>query len=324
MGGLPVAALVVGGLAMLGIVLFFAGLARALSRNPYDVDDRMEHYAMRASVVGGHVTGGARARGRLTRDIDRQLTRRGRGHTLELELAQADLKLTPGEFIVVMVTGVLLAFALGLLIFKQWYVALPCAILGYLGPRWYLVFRQYQRRSAFSGQLPDAISLMSTSLRSGYSLLQSMELLSRELQPPISEEFGRVVREIGLGVAFDQAISNMRNRIRNEDLDLLVTALLIQHEVGGNLSLILDTINHTIRERIRIKGEVRILTTQQQASGYFVGAMPFLLTVLLFVISPAYMGQFFNSLCGQLIFFTVLVLVGSAMLVIRRIISIEV
>ncbi len=316
--------LVIGILAMAGIVFIFAGLAAARVRRPYDVDERMEHYAARASVVGGGATGGGRSRSRLTRDLDRELVRRGRARSLAGELAQADLKLTPAEFIVAIATCVLIAFGVGLIIFKQWYVALPCAILGYLGPRWYVAFRQLQRRNAFSAQLPDGVSLMATSLRSGYSILQSMELLSRELQPPIAEEFGRVVREMNLGIAFDQAISNLRRRIPNDDLDLLVTALLIHHEVGGNLSVILETINHTIRERIRVKGEVRILTTQQQASGYFVGSMPFLLTVLLFIISPSYMGQIFVSLCGQAIFFTVILLVGSALLIIRRIVDIEV
>jgi tight adherence protein B len=103
-----------------------------------------------------------------------------------------------------------------------------------------------------------------------------------------------------------------------------VTVLLIHHEVGGNLSLILDTINHTIRERIRIKGEIRILTAQQQASGYFVGSLPFLLTILLFVISPSYMGQLFDTICGQSIFAAAVMLVIAALLIIRRIVSIEV
>ena len=151
-----------------------------------------------------------------------------------------------------------------------------------------------------------------------------MDLLSKEMHPPISDEFGRVVREMGLGVGMETALNNLLRRMQNSDLELIVTAIMIQYQVGGNLAQILDMISHTIRERVRIKGEIRILTAQQQLSGYFVGALPFGVSVLLFVLNPGYMSQSFNALCGQLIFFTAFLLVGIAFIFIRKIVALEV
>ncbi|MBI1801021.1 MAG: type II secretion system F family protein [Chloroflexi bacterium] len=233
------------------------------------------------------------------------------------------MKLTPAEFWAINGSAVILAILLGFIIFRVILVALPFGILGYIAPRWYLGWRQTRRRTAFAAQLPDAITLLANSIRSGSSLPQSMELISRESQPPIAEEFGRVIREIGLGLAIEPALNNMARRIRNDDLDLMVTAILVQHEVGGNLAQILEIIGFTIRERIRIKGEINVLTAQQKGAGYLVGSMPLIVTVILFLINPVYMSELFNSVVGEALFCTSFGLVGTAFLLIRKIVNIE-
>src|SRR5205085_11311004 len=131
--------------------------------------------------------------------------------------------------------------------------------VGWFIPKVWLARRQAGRLKAFNNQLGDTISLMSNSLRSGLSLVQSMEMISREAEPPISEEFQRVVREIGLGVGPQDALQHFVRRVNSDDLDLLVTAILVQFEVGGNLSKILDSIATTIRERVKLKGEIRTM-----------------------------------------------------------------
>ena len=126
----------------------------------------------------------------------------------------------------------------------------------------------------FNKQLPDTITLIANALRAGSSFLQAIELVVRESAPPISTEFGRVIREVNLGLSFDVALENMVRRVRSEDLELMATAISIQHTVGGNLAEILDSIAYTIRERVRIQGEIRTLTAQQRLSGYVVGFLP--------------------------------------------------
>lgn len=312
----------VGALCMGSIVILFAGVARVLSSRS-TVTNRFEHYVWRRAPAGDDPAA-TRPTGALTRGVDSVLARRGNKADLTRDLARADLHITPAEFVIINFTCVFAALGLFLLIFKVWYVALPFSFLGYYLPHLFVKFRQARRQAAFSAQLPTALNLVSSSLRSGYSLLQALELLSKEMPPPIGEEFGRVVREIGLGIALEPALGNLMRRVENTDLELLVNAILIQHRTGGNLAEILEIISHTIRERVRIKGEIRVLTSQQQFSGYVVGALPFGVTIVLFIVNPAYMGQLFNGLCGILMFFTAFLLVGLAFILIRKIVTFEV
>jgi len=132
-------------------------------------------------------------------------------------------------------------------------------------------------------------------LRAGSSFLQAIELVVRESRPPISTEFGRVIREVNLGLPFDQALENMVRRVRSDDLELMATAIAVQHQVGGNLAEILDSIAYTIRERVRIKGEIQTLTAQQRLSGYVVAGLPISLAGFLFVAAPGFMDPMFAN-----------------------------
>lgn len=306
-------------LCTLSVIIMFAGVARFLFGSSA-ISQRLDRFGTRA----GADNGASKDKSRLTDELDKELVRRGRSSDLALQLARADLKLTPAEFILLTFAVVAGAAVLFYLIFRQPFMALPGAVVGYFLPRVYIGIRQGRRQAAFAAQLPDAVGLLANSLRSGYSLLQSMELLSREMAPPIGDEFGRVVREMGLGIDLETAMNNMVRRNNNDDLDMAVTAILINHEVGGNLSQVLEIIGHTIRERIRIKGEISVLTAQQRSAGYLVGSMPFLLTMVLFVLNGDYMGELFRSVCGMLLACTAFSFVGVAFLAIRKIVAIEV
>ncbi len=166
---------------------------------------------------------------------------------------------------------------------------------------------------------------MVNGLRSGYSVMQAMEAVSREMAPPLATEFGRVGQEVQIGLSLDQALSNMLRRIRSDDLDLVVTAINVQREVGGNLAEILDVISFTIRERVRIKGEIRALTAQGRYSGYVISLLPICLVLVLFVVNKPYVSQLFTSgWCGWAMVVCGLLMIGTGFIAIQKIVAIEV
>jgi tight adherence protein B len=260
--------------------------------------------------------------------VDKAFGRQTYAKTVQRKLAQADLKLTLLEFILAKVFATTAMAALGVFIGRAGPVqmvifGLGAALIGFFGPDWFVKFRISKRIKAFNGQLGETVGLMANSLRSGYSLLQSMELVARESPEPIGSEFTRVVREVGLGVTAEEALNNLYRRMPSDDLDLLITAINIQYEVGGNLAHILDTIAHTIRERVRIKGEINVLTTQGRVTGYLVTSLPFLIGVMVTIINPSYMSALWEfpwiimPICGGIMIFV-------GFLVIRKIVDIEV
>src|SRR5205823_10561873 len=167
------------------------------------------------------------------------------------------------------------------------------------------------RLATVNKHLPAPIPLHSNSLRAGSSFLQSIELVSRETPGPMGEEMCRVVREVNLGLGMDEALANMVRRIKSDDLDLMVTAIGVQQQVGGNLAEILDTIAFTIRERVRIKGDINTLTAQGRYSGYLVAFLPIGIMITLNFINPEFMQPLFTQLIGQ-----ILLGVGAVMMII--------
>jgi tight adherence protein B len=151
-----------------------------------------------------------------------------------------------------------------------------------------------------------------------------METVAQQLSPPISAEFHRVVQEIGLGLHYEQALNNMLRRVPSEDLDLMITAINIQGKVGGNLAEILDTIGITIRERVRIKGEVRVLTAQQMISGYILTGLPVALGLVLYMINKEYIGRMFSDPCGWVMLGVAAMMMTIGFLIIRKIVDIQV
>ncbi|MGB3905212.1 MAG: type II secretion system F family protein [Anaerolineae bacterium] len=258
--------------------------------------------------------------------LDRALARQSFAKRIATDLARANLKLTVAEFVLVNLGIVAIGALMGAYLVRElWIVgAVAGAVLGFIAPRVFLGLRQGRRLNAFNDQLGDTITLLANSLRSGYSLLQSMEMVARELPPPMSEEFERVTREIGLGLSNEDALKNLLRRITSDDLDMMITAINIHHEVGGNLSEILDTIGHTIRERVRIKGEIRTLTSMARYSGYIVTILPVAVAGLLFVMSNEYMSKLWQDPCGIQMIGVAAVGMFVGWIVIRRIVNIEV
>ena len=205
------------------------------------------------------------------------------------ELAQADIKMKPGELILVTIASIIAVAVIGYVIgTKSFLLAFLGAVLGFFLPRMYIRSQRSRRLVRFNSQLSDMLSLMVNGLRAGFSTLQSMEAVAKEMPTPISDEFRRVVQEVSLGVSSDKALDNLVRRIPSDDLDLVVTAMKVQREVGGNLAEILDTISHTIRERVRIKGEIRTLTAQMKYSARILALLPIGLTLAIYLINRDY------------------------------------
>ncbi len=309
-------------LAFLSIFLLFYGLDRAMSQ-PDAISSRLDRYASRAATQAEGPSADI-YQPRVFRGLNRMIVA-GSSRRILTELARADLKLTPAEYVLSNFAVTLLSFLVALLISRGSLIfALIGGVIGFYLPRFYLRYLQAKRLNAFNNQLSDTLILLANSLRSGYSLLQSMETVSKELPPPMSIEFARVTREIGLGLTIQEGLDHMLERINSDDLDLIITAIDIQHEVGGNLAEILDTIAHTIRERVRIKGQIRALTASQRLSGNIVALLPVALGFVLFFINPGYVSNLFKESCGiiMLIFGAVTIVTGY--FTIRRITSIEV
>ena len=312
-----------------GIALLFVGWQRALDGNTTNVVRRLDQ------VVNVSVPMGEMRSRRGRRDRRRQPGYPGAEEQISTanlklarDLARADLKITIGEFRVMRLTlasvGALLGFAVPL--GGRFLLAAVLLASGYFFPLVWVSRRKRARQDAFDGQLADTITLMSGALRSGYSLLQAMELVARESTPPISLEFDRVVREVGLGLSPEEALANLVDRMQSEDLELFVTAINVQREVGGNLVEVMETISNTIRERVKLEGAVRVLTAQQQFSGYIIAALPVGLALMLGIINPNYMLGVFSStvFCGWTMLGCSVIMLGTGFLIIRQIVNIQV
>jgi tight adherence protein B len=227
--------------------------------------------------------------------LNDQLERSTWGGGVARELARADLKLRAGEYLALMVFSALIVG------FIVWFVSGRSILFGLIGilvglalPRFYVKRQQSQRLQKFNDQLADMLNLMVNGLRAGYSTMQAMEAVSKELPAPISDEFRRVVQEMQIGLPMERALQNLLRRIPSDDLDLVIAAMNVQREVGGNLAEILDTISHTIRERVRIQGEIRVLTSQVMYSGRFLAIMPIIISLALWLLNRPYMMLFFD------------------------------
>lgn len=325
----------IAGLAALAVFLIAVGIA--MSSRGGGIAGRLERYAAGREPGAQSDAAGDEQESAVVAGISRVIERQDLAARLSTDLARADLKMRPAEFVILWavtpVVLVALAFVLGF-VFEALRNPVALVVIFLIGlwlPRFYLRRRQARRLKAFADQLPDTITLLANSLRAGSSFLQGMELVTREARPPISEEFERVVREMQLGVALHPALNNLVRRVASEDLELMVTAIQIQSQVGGNLATVLDAIAHTIRERIRIHGEINTLTAMQRYSGYVITGLPVGLAAILFLISPSYISvmlvsppELFGLPMGVVFFIIGLISMGIGYLFIRRIVDIKV
>jgi tight adherence protein B len=282
-----------GGIA---VFLLIIGLVTEARYERKTVEERLGRYLEKQP---DNVAAGPRERSTPIGDwLEKRLEKTSRGGGISRELARADLKLKPVEYIATILISMVLTAVVFWFFMDRGnqvpFFTIIGAIVGLFLPRMYVKRLQTKRIRLFDSQLADMLNLMVNGLRAGYSNLQAMEAVSREMPSPICDEFRRVVQEIQIGLTMEEALENLLRRIPSPDLDLVVTAMNVQREVGGNLAEILDTISYTIRERVRIKGEIRVLTSQVMYSGRFLALMPLLIAGVLWLVNRPYMMQFFN------------------------------
>ena len=309
------------------LILLIIGAVVAVSSERSLVEERLGRYLEEESPDRGEAPG----RSVFTDWLNRRVASSSRGDRIARELARADLKFKVAEYYALVFMSAVVTAVIAWLI--QHHVASLAigAIVGLFIPRFYVKRQQTVRLNKFNDQLSDMLSLMVNGLRAGYSTMQALEAVSRELPAPISDEFRRVVQEMQIGIPMEKALDNLLRRIPSEDLDFVITAINVQREVGGNLSEILDTISFTIRERVRIKGEIRVMTAQVRTSATVLSLIPVFLAAALWFVSPEYIGTFFDEsaslpqpLCGIIAVTTIIGMIVAGYFVMMKIADIEV
>ncbi|MEK7683135.1 MAG: type II secretion system F family protein [Chloroflexota bacterium] len=324
----PTSVLIIGG--GLGLLLLMVGLVLSFVGGGSLVEERLGRYA----ETGGLITTAGQES-----DQDREapsalsdyLNRMGEGTnlfaSLSVSLAQADIKLRPAEFIAAMVMSAMGVGLVGIILGGGLPLGLVGAVVGFFIPRIYVNQAKRARLKKFDNQLADMLNLMVNGLRAGFSSLQAMEAVSHEMPAPIADEFRRVVQEIQLSISTEDALDHMLRRIHSDDLDLVITAMNVQREVGGNLAEILDVISFTIRERVRIKGEIQTLTAQGRATAWVISALPIVLLGLLYFVNRPYLMQFFNPAtrnCGIPLLCLAGLMIGSGFYASQKIVDIDI
>jgi len=320
------------GVALLNLVTIAVFVV--LERRNAVVEERLGRITQSGQAVVAAPDEGAPARrtSPISQALNRAISRRGFGERIQRELARADLKLNVAEWLALHVLLAFGFFAVGWIIGGQnIFMGALAAIGAFFVPRMYLGYQQRKRLRTFDNQLGDMLNLVVNGLRAGYSPLQALESVARELPPPISVEFQRVVQEIQLGLPQEAALANLTRRVPSADLDFVVTAMNVQREVGGNLAEILDNISHTIRERVRIKGEIATLTAQGQITAWVISLLPIGLALFLWLINRSYMNNIFGPpfvfglpCCGIIMIATSLTMIATGFAIVQKIVDIEV
>jgi tight adherence protein B len=310
----------------IAIVLLIVGIVISLRDQRSVVDERLGRYLQDDEDIVGSNTPNTP----ITDWLNVRVEGSGFGGRISQRLAQADVKLKPGEYVALILISMGGIGILGYFLGRDSAIMRPVfgvigAIGGYFLPGAYLGRQKGIRLQRFNDQLPDMLNLAVNGLRAGYSTMQALESVSKELPSPISDEFRRVVREMQIGISMEEAMDNLLRRIPSPDLDLIVTALNIQREVGGNLAEILDIISYTIRERIRIKREIKVLVTQVLYSGRVLALLPIGLACFLWTINPTYMNNMIDfPACGIPLLVCGGLMIGAGYFVMTRIANIEV
>jgi len=310
--GLGLLFVLAGGLVFYGIFFMFGGGG--------DIADRMQAYVRSVGSSTdqgreGQMLSGFRLRLNEWLSIFAS-------EDLDMELMSADWQITYIEYTLLRLLGVVLSFLFGWIVFQSILPGVGLAILIYFLPAIALRMSVNRRQNRFDNQLVDVLVLLTGGIRAGYSFLQALDHVIQELPPPASVEFGRVRQEIRLGISMREALFNLSERMENQDLSLVITAITITQQVGGNMTQMMEVVTDTIRARNRLFSEVKSLTSQQRFTGQMLSLLPVLVGGILFLINPSYMSRIFDP---RLIWLPVAagisVIIGN--IIIRRMVKVE-
>lgn len=313
------------------VLLIAVGAATQLSQRSREV--RLVHF------IGRFRTGAAlveaeeiehRGGSPLVQRLNRALSRQAFVNRMRLDLIRAGITVKPTQFFLLRLglalVGLLLAysFSASLPFIFRLVVLIAATIVGYRLVRPYLAFRQRRRIAAFEKPFPDALDIMVGSIESGGSLSTALAMVGREMPAPLSTEFDRLLRDTGLGLSYEEGFNAVLERVPSEDLSMLVSAVSIQFRVGGNLAEVLKTLSHTVRERVRIRGEIKTLTSQQAISAKIITGLPFALTGILFIVNSGYMRHLFDPGLPRLLVLVALIMIALGNWAIRKIVAIDI
>ncbi len=245
-----------------------------------------------------------------------------------LDLDRAHISLRVGEYLMIRIFTAALLLAIPLLVahgqIVGLFVAIPLALVGFMLPALYVTLKKRRRLHAIDRQLVEGLSHIANSIRAGFAMLQAIDAAAQRLQPPLSEEFSRLVTDVRLGASLEDALTAMGDRVGSYDLDMVITAILIQRSTGGNLSEVLDNVAETIRERDRITGEVRVLTAQMRFAASVLSLWPVALGGIFFLLNPNLMSNLWTEPAGVVLLVIAVVLQVLGFFTIRRIVAIEI
>ena len=242
-------------------------------------------------------------------DILSERSRRAGRETLAEDLAKAGMRITSSEYLLIQISAALGLGLVGLWLFGLGPQFLLMGWLGFIAPHFYMRRQQEARQRAFTDQLGNMITLLSNALKTGYSLGQAIEIIAKKAPPPVSDEFEVVTTSIHFGTSVEDALAALVKRVQSSDLDFIVVAILLHRKVGGNLPEILDNIADTIRDRLRMKREMNVLTAHARASATLISALPLVLAVLMYAITPKYFAPMVFSPIGWFLIAIAVVLV---------------
>lgn len=312
--------------AFLFFILLFLGLMAVLRRRR-EVAERIQMFSGYQPSVVRKASVFEVLRSRLHEIFAEKARRTDTGlgrKQLDLMMVRAGLPLLGSEFLAISAGGALLVFVIFALATRNPVTGL-LALLLFLAADFVFVQRRITKRlDNFQRQLADCLSLVANSLRAGFSFLQTMEIISREMEPPMSTEFERVMRDTSLGKSLDEALHDMDERVGSADFSLVVTAVLIQQQVGGNLATILDTIRETISERIRLRREIGTLTAQGRATGIILACIPIALFMFFYLTSPEFIKPLLTTSIGHLAIGAAAVMEIIGFIIITKIVDIKI
>lgn len=316
--------IIVGVLIGLAILAIFVGVARTLAPSTANrLDDFLTDRPWQSPAARRNVNL-ASSTSSIVQTMERGIRTLSVGDRLAGELARADLHTTVTEFLLLWLLSIAGLGVLGFLLSRLWLFGVLGGIIGALIPYFILRSRQASRLRAFQGQLQNVLMQLASSVRAGYSIQQAIDFVAHEMPAPAGKEFSQVVRDVKLGRALMDALDDLLVRIQSEDLQMIITAIHIQHETGGNLAEILETISETIRERMRIQGQLRALTGTQRLASYVLGGLPVIVFLVLMLLNPSYEANLFNPGPTLCIPVCAAISMVSGYLAIRQIVSLEV
>ena len=303
------------GCVVLGLWLYVFDLDRLADR-------RLRQFVQ--TPIGEFDEDAAAAQRRATRSLPKGRSTSASGRLIERLLSDARSSLSPRDVVLIAVVLVIVVGGLALLITREMPVALIAAVLGGAAPLGWLRWRGGRVVGRFTRQLPDTVGLLASSVRAGHSFLQALEQVADDAPEPTKEALLLVVREIGIGASQEDALERLLVRYPSGDLELVIASINVQHQIGGSLARILESIAETIRERLRIEGDIKALTAPQRVSAYVLSGLPVFLTLGLLFISNDYISPLFEPGPLRIALFTAIALVVSGFLVMRSMSKIDV